>query len=161
MSEIDKLVAAILTHAVTGPMPTIKDILEKYDAILRELGKPRPAELKDDDATMAERSSFGATMQHLTMAQYLVSTMKGRGKMSNPSIYREVEKLCNERGRELPVNWKAEIRETLQAHCASRPQWNRRDDFFVWHGHGYWSCKILNVHGRITFDDPSGEPPDF
>jgi hypothetical protein len=73
-------------------------------------------------------------MQHLSMAQYLVLAMKGRGTMSNPSIYREVEKLCNGRGRELPFNWKAEIRETLQAHCPSRPQWNRSDDFFVWHG---------------------------
>jgi len=47
MSDIDKLVAAILAHAATGHMADLKDVLDKYDAILREMGKPRPAELKD------------------------------------------------------------------------------------------------------------------
>jgi len=69
--------------------------------------------------------------------------MKERGKMSNPSIYREVKKMFNEQHRQLIPDWKEAIRKELQAHCPSRPQWNRSDDFFVWHGRGYWSCRIL------------------
>ena len=102
-------------------------------------------------------------MQHLTVAQCLVLTMKGRGKMSNNSIYQEMKKLFEERRHELIPNWKAEIRQTLQAHCKSRPQWNGRDDYFDWHGRGYWSTKLLDVPGLITIvlDDPSGELPEF
>ncbi len=55
MSDIDKLVAAILAHAATGPMPTIKDILEKYNTILHELDKPRSTELKDRSSSELEQ----------------------------------------------------------------------------------------------------------
>jgi hypothetical protein len=55
MSDIDKLVAAILAHAATGPMATIKDVLDKYEAILRELSKPHPSELKDRPSAELEQ----------------------------------------------------------------------------------------------------------
>ncbi len=102
-------------------------------------------------------------MQHLTVAQCLVLTMKGRGKMSNHSIYQEMKKLFEERGRQLIPDWKAEVRQTLQAHCMSRPQWNGRDDLFDWHGRGYRSTKLLDVSRLITIilDDPSVELPEF
>jgi hypothetical protein len=80
-------------------------------------------------------------MRDVTMAQFLILAMRGRGRMSNQSIYREAKDVCHKYSRELPTNWEAEIRQTLQTHCPGRPRWNRRDDFFVWHGHGCWSCK--------------------
>lgn len=83
------------------------------------------------------------------MSRYLVWAMEGRGKMSNQAIYREIKRVCKQHGRELPPNWEAEVRHTLQACCPGRPQHNGRDDFFVWHGRGYWSCKITSP----TLDD--------
>jgi hypothetical protein len=62
--------------------------------------------------------------------------------MSNQSIYREVKDVCKRHGRRLPSNWESEVRQTLQAHCPGRPQ--HRDDFFVWHSKGYWSCKVTS-----------------
>jgi hypothetical protein len=97
-------------------------------------------------------------MSHFTMTQCLVLAMRGRGPMSNGSIYRETEKVCSEHDRELPHEWKAEIRQNLQAHCPSRRRWNRKDDFFVWHKRSLWSCKISEVPGLITLaGDPSDE----
>lgn len=83
-------------------------------------------------------------MLRTPMTQYLIWAMEGCGKMSNKEIYREVKKVCEEAGRELPTEWEAEIRQTLQACCPGRPQHNGRDDFFVWHGKGYWSCKVAS-----------------
>jgi len=74
------------------------------------------------------------------MAQYLIWAME----VSNQAIYREVKNVCKKYGRLLPSNWESEIRQTLQAHCPGRPQHNGRDDFFVWHGRGYWSCKVTS-----------------
>ena len=76
-----------------------------------------------------------------TMAQYLIWAMEGRGKMALADIYREVERQCKQHGRKLPNNSDAEIRQTLQGCCSTSKQHNGRDDFFVWHERGYWSCK--------------------
>jgi hypothetical protein len=78
------------------------------------------------------------------MSQYLIWAMEGRGEMSNRAIYRAVKAVCETHGRKLPPDWEAEIRQTLQACCPGRPQHNGRDDFFVWHGRGYWSCKVTS-----------------
>jgi hypothetical protein len=83
------------------------------------------------------------TERHFTpMVRYLVWAMEGRGIMTNDMIYRAVDKECRQFGRALPNEWEAEIRQTLQAHCPSRPQWNKKDDFFVYHRRGHWSCKV-------------------
>jgi len=74
------------------------------------------------------------------MSQYLIWAMEGRGKMSLTDIYREIKAVCKRHGRQLPSNWEAEIRQTLQACCAGSRQHNGRDDFFTWHERGYWSC---------------------
>jgi hypothetical protein len=74
------------------------------------------------------------------MVQYLVWAMEGCGAISNPDIYREVRRVCQERGRKLPITMKLKF-----ARPSSLPdpaQWNVRDDFFVWHERGYWSCKV-------------------
>jgi hypothetical protein len=83
--------------------------------------------------------------RHLVVfAQYVIWAMEGRGEMSNQAIYKEVKRICQRYGRVLPPNWKSETRQTLQSHCPGRPQHNKRDDFFVWHGRGYWSCKVAS-----------------
>jgi len=76
------------------------------------------------------------------MGQYLIWAMEGRGQMSNKEIYKAVERVCKEHRRKLSPNSEAEIRQNLQAHCPTQSQWNGRDDFFVWHERGYWSCKV-------------------
>jgi hypothetical protein len=76
-----------------------------------------------------------------TMAQYLIWAMENRRPMSNQEIYRAVDDVCAQHGRKLPNQWEAVIRQTLQSHCSSCPQYNGRDDFFVHHDHGVWSCK--------------------
>jgi hypothetical protein len=81
----------------------------------------------------------------IPFASYLISAMEGRGKMSNSAIYREVARFCRMHGRVLPPNWEAMVRQTLQACCTGRPRHNGRDDFFVWHGRGRWSCKLAPV----------------
>jgi hypothetical protein len=87
------------------------------------------------------------------MVLCVVMAMSGRGKMSNKAIYREVKKVSEQLGRPLLANWDAHVRQTLQAHCPGRPQHNGRDDFFVWHGRGYWSCKVILVSTSELLDD--------
>jgi hypothetical protein len=77
-----------------------------------------------------------------TMAQYLIWAMENRRPVTNQEIYRAVEGACARHGRELPNQWEAAVRQTLQAHCSSSPQYNGRDDFFVHHERGLWSCKV-------------------
>jgi hypothetical protein len=79
------------------------------------------------------------------MWQYLVWAMEGRGVMSTQSIYRHVKDWCARFERPLPDNWEAEIRQTLQANCASRPQYKGRADLFTFHKRGYWSCKAVSA----------------
>ena len=78
----------------------------------------------------------------IPFASYLIWAMQGRGKISNKAIYREVARLCRMYGRVLPLNWESMVRRTLQSRCPGRPRHNGRDDFFVWHGRGLWSCKV-------------------
>jgi len=84
-------------------------------------------------------------MQHLTpMAGHIVWAMEGKGKMTTQSIYRAVKNICEKQNRELPENWDAVVRQTLQAHCSSRPQYKGGDDLFVYHKRGYWSCSATS-----------------
>ena len=77
-----------------------------------------------------------------TTANYLIAAMEGHGVMSNNEIYREAKSLFRRFGRAVPPNFNSAVRQTLQAHCTTTPQWNGRDDFFVHHEDGYWSCKV-------------------
>ena len=76
------------------------------------------------------------------MARYLIWVMEGRGVMDTQSIYRAVKQCCHRMGYPLPAKWQAGIRQTLQAHCPSRPRHNKKDDFFVYHRRGCWSCRV-------------------
>ena len=76
----------------------------------------------------------------------LVEAMRGRGRMSNKAIYGAVKETCRENSRTLPDNWEAEIRQTLQAHCSSCPQYKGRADYFIHIGHGYWSCRLRRLN---------------
>ncbi len=97
-----------------------------------------------------EMSASEKSIGYLTpMARYLIWAMEGRGIMTTQAIYRAVKKKCAEFDRPLPDKWESEIRQTLQAHCPSRPQWNRKDDFFVYHRRGYWSCKVTTPPGVV------------
>jgi hypothetical protein len=80
-----------------------------------------------------------------TMAQYLIWAMENRRPTTTQEIYRAVQDTCERHGRKLPKEWESEIRQTLQAHCASRPQHNGKDDFFVYHRRGVWSCKVMST----------------
>jgi hypothetical protein len=68
---------------------------------------------------------------------------------------------------QLPINWQEEVRQTLQAHCPSRPQWNGKDDFFVFHRRGHWSLAAIQNEIFIAAkwlirtyrDQPLKEPP--
>lgn len=88
--------------------------------------------------------SEGDMRDLVPMVQYLIWAMEGRGEMSMHEIYRAVKQQCARFGRLLPDHWEAEIRQTLQAHCASRPQYKGREDFFTWHRRGFWSCKATS-----------------
>ncbi|MEY9124823.1 hypothetical protein ABIA03_002086 [Bradyrhizobium yuanmingense] len=76
-----------------------------------------------------------------TMRECLVWAMERRGMMSLGEIYHEIKTVCARHDRELPNEWEAEVRQTLQAHCADSRQYKGGDDLFVWHKPGYWSCK--------------------
>ena len=78
----------------------------------------------------------------VSMVQYLIWAMESRGEMPMHEIYRAVKRQCAQFGRLLPDHWEAEIRQTLQAYCASRSQYKGRGDFFTWHRRGVWSCKV-------------------
>jgi hypothetical protein len=88
---------------------------------------------------------WGIAMRDLTpVVQYLISAMEQRGVMQTQRIYREFKVVCDKHGHKLPPKWEDEVRQTLQAHCPSRPRWNRKDDFFVYHRPSYWSCKVTS-----------------
>jgi hypothetical protein len=88
---------------------------------------------------------------------YMIEAMQGRGAMHTQSIYREVERVCDQRGRKLPLEWKSEIRQTLQAHCRGSKQWDGRDDFFVSHRRSYWSCKLTLPQAEVESGAGRGE----
>jgi hypothetical protein len=75
------------------------------------------------------------------VADLLVRTMQGRGKMSNGDIYYQVAAVCRELGEPVPSN--DHVRSALQAFCLTAKQYCGGDDLFVHHDFGRWSCKAV------------------
>ena len=77
------------------------------------------------------------------VARYLVWAMEDadHGDVDDLSSFKEV---CDNTKHPLPDNWQAEVRQTLQAHCSSSRQYRGRDDLFVYHEPGRWSCKATS-----------------
>ena len=110
-----------------------------------------------------DREFFPAGTEFLTVYELFQSTKSNPKKLTQmvpyygpdntgPQVPWEEDALKSPRSYgypTLPPNWESEVLQTLQAHCPGRPQHNGRDDFFVWHGRGYWSCKITSP----TIDD--------
>jgi hypothetical protein len=71
---------------------------------------------------------------------HLILAMQGRGTMPTRAIYCAVKENCDVLNRSLPSNWHSDIRQILQAQCASRPQYKGGADIFVYHKKGHWSC---------------------
>jgi hypothetical protein len=74
------------------------------------------------------------------LRQHVVLAMQGRGTMLTKAIYGAVKESCDALNRPLPSNWHSDIRQILQAQCASRPQYKGGADIFIYHKKGHWSC---------------------
>jgi hypothetical protein len=74
------------------------------------------------------------------LRQHLIWAMQGRGTMLTKAIYGAVKENCDTLKRPLPSNWHSDIRQILQAQCASRPQYKGGADIFIYHKKGHWSC---------------------
>jgi hypothetical protein len=74
------------------------------------------------------------------LRQHLIWAMQGRGTMLTKAIYGAVKENCDTLKRPLPANWHSDIRQILQAQCASRPQYKGGADIFICHRKGHWSC---------------------
>jgi hypothetical protein len=74
------------------------------------------------------------------LRQHLILAMQGRGTMLTKAIYCAVKERCDGINRQLPSNWQSDIRQILQAQCASRPQYKGGADIFIYHRRGQWSC---------------------
>ena len=74
------------------------------------------------------------------LRQHLILAMQGRGTMLTKAIYGAVKESCDALNRPLPSNWRSDIRQILQAQCASRPQYKGGADIFIYHKKGHWSC---------------------
>jgi hypothetical protein len=74
------------------------------------------------------------------LRQHLVLAMQGRGTMLTKAIYCAVKEHCDGMNRPLPSNWQSDIRQILQAQCASRPQYKGGANIFIYHRRGHWSC---------------------
>src|SRR5450631_2825488 len=74
------------------------------------------------------------------LRQHLILAMQGRGTMLTKAIYCAVKERCDGINRPLPSNWQSDIRQILQAQCASRPQYKGGADIFIYHRRGHWSC---------------------
>jgi hypothetical protein len=74
------------------------------------------------------------------LRQHLILAMQGRGTMRTKAIYGAVKESCDAHNRPLPANWHSNIRQILQAQCASRPQYKGGADIFIYHKKGHWSC---------------------
>jgi hypothetical protein len=74
------------------------------------------------------------------LRHHLILAMQGRGTMLTKAIYRAVKESCDALNRPLPSNWRSDIRQILQAQCASRPQYKGGADIFIYHKKGHWSC---------------------
>jgi hypothetical protein len=79
------------------------------------------------------------------LRHHLVLAMQGRGTMLTKAIYGAVKESCDALNRPLPANWRSDIRQTLQAQCASRPQYKGGADIFVFHSKGHWSCTAKSM----------------
>jgi hypothetical protein len=74
------------------------------------------------------------------LRQHLILAMQGRGTMLTQAIYCAVKERCDGINRPLSSNWQSDIRQILQAQCASRPQYKGGADIFIYHERGHWSC---------------------
>lgn len=76
------------------------------------------------------------------LLQHLILAMQGRGTMLTKAIYCAVKERCDGVDRPLPSNWQSDIRQILQAQCASRPQYKGGANIFIYHRRGHWSCTV-------------------
>jgi hypothetical protein len=94
----------------------------------------------------AATSSAAAATRELRVSdksplrQHLILAMQGRGTMLTKAIYCAVKESCDALNRPLPSNWRSDVRQILQAQCASRPQYKGGADIFIYHKKGHWSC---------------------
>jgi hypothetical protein len=79
------------------------------------------------------------------LRQHLILAMQGRGTMLTKAIYCAVKERCDGINRPLPSNWQSDIRQILQAQCASRPQYKGGADIFIYHRRGHWSCSAKST----------------
>ena len=79
------------------------------------------------------------------LRHHLVLAMQGRGAMLTKAIYGAVKESCDALSRPLPSNWQSDIRQILQAQCASRPQYKGGADIFIYHSKGHWSCTAKSM----------------
>jgi hypothetical protein len=131
----------------------ISDDGERMKIALKSL-KQENSRLSDLIVLLSERvirpfprtSSPAAATRELRMRgksplrQHLILAMQGRGTMLTKAIYGAVKESCDALNRPLPSNWHSDIRQILQAQCASRPQYKGGADIFIYHKKGHWSC---------------------
>jgi hypothetical protein len=131
----------------------ISDHAERMKIALKSL-KQENSRLSDLVVLLSERvilpfprtSSAAAATRELRVGgksplrQHLIWAMQGRGTMLTKAIYCAVKESCDALNRPLPSNWHSDIRQILQAQCASRPQYKGGADIFIYHKKGHWSC---------------------
>jgi hypothetical protein len=131
----------------------ISDDTERMKIALKSLEQEN-GRLNDLIVLLSERvirpfprtSSAAAATRELRMRgksplrQHLILAMQGRGTMLTKAIYGAVKESCDALNRPLPSNWRSDIRQILQAQCASRPQYKGGADIFIYHKKGHWSC---------------------
>jgi hypothetical protein len=105
----------------------------------------RPVQMSDDGVRTKVALKSAATRElrrrgASPLRQHLILAMQGRGTMLTKAIYGAVKEICDARDRPLPSNWHSDIRQILQAQCASRPQYKGGADIFIYHKKGHWSC---------------------
>jgi hypothetical protein len=105
----------------------------------------RPVQMSDDGerTKVALKSAATRELQRRgasPLRQHLILAMQGRGTMLTKAIYCAVKESCDALNRPLPSNWHSDIRQILQAQCASRPQYKGGADIFIYHKKGHWSC---------------------
>jgi hypothetical protein len=71
------------------------------------------------------------------LRQHLILATQGLGTMLTKAIYCAVKERCDGINRRLPSNWQSDIRQILQAQCASRPQHKGAADIFIYHRSGH------------------------
>jgi hypothetical protein len=140
-------------HVIGKRRVKISDDGERMKIALESL-KQENGRLNDLIVLLSERairpfprtsSAAGATRElrmrgKSPLRQHLISAMQGRGTMLTKAIYGAVKESCDALNRPLPSNWHSDIRQILQAQCASRPQYKGGADIFIYHKKGHWSC---------------------